>query len=76
VSEARELLAPGLCLVHAKPYLIELGRVVLAWNDLHEKLAELYCVLKNYDPSASQRWHGARNDKVQRKLLRNAVRAT
>jgi hypothetical protein len=55
-----------------KPYLIELGRLVLAWNDLHEKLAELYYTITQ-DPKSLQKWHDLRNDKEQRKLLRNAV---
>jgi hypothetical protein len=56
----------------AKPYLIELGRLVLAWNDLHEKLAELWGVIKE-DPKALQQWHDLRNDREQRKLLRNTL---
>jgi len=31
-----------------KPYVIAIGQLTLAWNDLHEKLAALFCLLMDH----------------------------
>ena len=59
----------------AKPYLIEIGLVALAWNDLHEKLAELFWrvmhISNGHIPLAI--WHELRDDRIQRRVLRVAA---
>ena len=62
---------------HFTPIAIELGRLVFAWNELHENLGELYeAVLqpKHYG-AARASWRAIENDRAQRLLLQYAVAA-
>jgi hypothetical protein len=56
-------------------YLIELGLLVLAWNDMHEKLAELYCVVTGSSDQKAplKKWHNLRNNSAQRSFLRKSL---
>jgi len=57
------------------PYLHELALVVVAWNELHLELSQLFCVVAGIsDMDTGLRiWHSTDNDRAQRKLLREAL---
>ena len=57
-------------------YLQELGLVVVAWNELHLELSQLFCVVDGISDMATglQIWHLKNDDRKQRKLLREALR--
>jgi hypothetical protein len=55
-------------------YCAKVGEVVYEWNDLHEKLAQLFAVVRDGDrQKALAKWHSLETDRAQRKKLRNAV---
>ncbi len=65
-----------------KPYVIALGQVALAWNDLQESLAELFWTTMNndipqpgdaFDYQALHVWHSIKSDRSQREMLKAAV---
>lgn len=58
------------------PYLHELALVVVAWNELHLELSQLFCVVAGISDMATglRIWHSTDNDRAQRKLLREALR--
>ena len=58
------------------PYLHELGLVVVAWNELHLELSQLFCVVAGISDMATglRIWHSTDNDRAQRKLLRESIR--
>jgi hypothetical protein len=54
-----------------RPYATTLGRIALAWNGLHERLAFLFCMLMgggqvNHFFAA---WYAIKNDRSQREML-------
>jgi hypothetical protein len=55
-------------------YCVKVGEVVYEWNDLHEKLAQLFAVVRVGDrQKALAKWYSLDTDRAQRKKLRNAV---
>jgi hypothetical protein len=58
-------------------YTLALGKVVHAWNYLHEKLGQLFVVLSGSDRNiALAIWYSTINDRAQRLMLRAAVMAS
>jgi hypothetical protein len=58
-----------------EPYLLALGHVTLAWNDLQEQLAEIFWMLLRPTGSAALAvWHSTRSDRAQREMLRAVVK--
>jgi hypothetical protein len=65
IEEAREAI---------EAYCAKVGLVVYEWNDLHEKLAQLFAVVRGGDrQKALAKWYSLPTDKAQRKKLRDAV---
>jgi hypothetical protein len=65
-----------------RPYVIALGQVALAWNDLQESFAGLFWTAMlskrpregdTFDYAALNVWHAIRADRSQRQMLRAAV---
>lgn len=60
---------------HFEPYTKAIGALLLAWNDLHERLATLFVMAMGAGwvdrPLAI--WHSVRNDVSKRRLLRVAL---
>ena len=60
-------------------YAVEIGRLAIQWNDLHELLSRILGIIlpsKHYlDSVAAAIWHSTHNDSAQRKMLRAAVAA-
>jgi hypothetical protein len=58
-----------------EPHTKEIGRLLLAWNDLHERLATLFATTLGTDLTERSfaLWHSVRNDQGKRRLLRAAV---
>jgi hypothetical protein len=58
-----------------EPYAIELGKLVYAWNRLHEKLAGLFWTVTGFQNGAvaSAIWHSTDSDRAQRKMLRQVA---
>jgi hypothetical protein len=57
------------------PYLIELGLVVVSWNELHDELGQLYYLVRG-GPSlghALEIWHSEKNDRNQRQRIRSEL---
>lgn len=56
-------------------YLHELALVVIAWNELHLELSQLFCVVAGIPDMAIglRIWHSTDSDRAQRKLLREAI---
>jgi hypothetical protein len=62
---------------HFTPIATELGRLVFAWNELHENLGRLYEEVlqpKHYGAALAS-WRAIENDRAQRLLLEYAVAA-
>jgi hypothetical protein len=60
---------------HFKPYVVAIGELILAWNDLHERLATLFAqamVGSNVKQSFGV-WHKTRADNAKRNLLSAAI---
>jgi hypothetical protein len=58
-------------------YTLAVGKVVHAWNYLHEKLGQLFVVLSGSDRNiALAIWYSTFNDRAQRLMLRAAVIAS
>jgi hypothetical protein len=57
------------------PYTKLIGQVLLAWNDLHERLATLFVMAMGggYVNRPLAIWHSVRNDVGKRHLLRTAI---
>ncbi|MFL6796277.1 MAG: hypothetical protein ACJ8F3_02575 [Xanthobacteraceae bacterium] len=58
-------------------YGLQLGKLVGAWNRMHEQLAALFCLVVN---SRNERiplaiWHSIKSDRQQREILRQAIKA-
>jgi hypothetical protein len=61
---------------HFKPYAVAIGELILAWNDLHERLATLFAqamVGAKVKQSLSV-WHKTRADMAKRGLLKAAIK--
>jgi hypothetical protein len=61
--------------VHFEPYTKSIGSLLLAWNDLHERLSTVFVMamgLKQFARSFAL-WHETRNDVGKRRLLRAAI---
>lgn len=61
---------------HFKPYAAAIGELILAWNDLHERLAMLFAqamVSANVKQSLAI-WHKTRADMTKRNLLDAAIK--
>src|ERR1700733_13989689 len=58
-------------------YCVAVGLVVYEWNDLHEKLARLFALVREGDRQESlTEWYAIRSDTRQREKLRSAVAET
>lgn len=75
VARTKGPLTPDGVAETAKPPLIALGLLVLAWNDMQEKLAELFWAVTGIPngrlPLAI--WHSLRDDRTQRIILQAAL---
>jgi hypothetical protein len=64
-----------------KPYVVALGQLALAWNDLQESLAALFWTLANPPPQPGDRvnyiplriWASIKSDRIQREILRTVI---
>lgn len=58
------------------PYLHELALVVIAWNDLHRELSQLFWIVTGISDGgvALRIWHSTPNDRAQRDMLREALK--
>jgi len=55
-------------------YCVAVGLVVYEWNDLHEKLARLFAVVREGDRRETlAEWYVIRSDTRQREMLRGAI---
>lgn len=63
--------------VQFRPYALEIGRLILAWNALHERLGFLFCQLLGH--RQNQRliaaWQSSTLDRAKRTMLRAVVNA-
>src|SRR5207237_8302624 len=61
----------------ARNYVCAVGTVALAWNNLHEKLADIFTVVMRARTAAMARavWYALANDRLQRSLLVAAITA-
>src|SRR5262245_51452983 len=61
--------------IHFTPIATELGRLVYAWNELHEHLGHLFdFVVSPKGPgTALAAWRAVESDRTQRTMLRYAV---
>jgi hypothetical protein len=71
--------APSVPYTHKAflPYATALGQLTLAWNDLHESLAMLFCGVMGggFSNQYLAVWHGIPSDRAQRNVLVAAVEA-
>jgi hypothetical protein len=60
------------------PYAIQLGKLVYAWNQLHESLGQLFWTVLGETPGATALavWYSTNNDRAQREMLRAAAVAS
>jgi hypothetical protein len=60
-----------------KPYELELGRLTLAWNSLHEQLGQMFRAVFDTPNGAIPFaiWHKLASDRMQREILQAAVEA-
>jgi hypothetical protein len=64
-----------------RPYVIALGRLALAWNDLQESLAALFWTLSNFAPEPGGAvnynplwiWASLKSDRAQREMLKSVI---
>ena len=55
-------------------YCVAVGLVVYEWNDLHEKLARLFALVREEDRQETlSEWYAIRSDTRQREKLRSAI---
>jgi len=57
---------------------LAIGKIVMAWNEFHETLGEIYAELGGRDKwqQSLDEWHSIRNDRAQRMNLREAANAS
>jgi hypothetical protein len=60
-----------------RPYVIALGQLALAWNELHEYLGYLFTSLMPEDKCdrAMHVWYSSTQDRAQRQMIRGALAA-
>jgi hypothetical protein len=60
-----------------EPYARAVGKLVASWNQLQERLGELFSaiVTKENPEIGFAIWHAAQNDRTQREMLKAAARA-
>lgn len=60
-----------------RPYVTALGQLTLAWNDLHETLAILFCSVMGggFSNQFLAVWHALKSDRSQRDILLAAVKS-
>lgn len=65
-----------------KPYVLGIGQLALAWNDLHEKLGDIFVVVMEGNTAADNHdvtyqlaavWSAASSDRTKREMLKAAV---
>ena len=58
-----------------RPYAAALGQIALAWNELHQALAILFCTVMGggYVNQFLAVWHAIKNDRAQREILKAAA---
>jgi hypothetical protein len=57
-----------------EPYFDAVGKVVHAWNHLHEELGKLFCEVAGISESLGLAiWHSTLNDRTQRLMLEAAI---
>src|ERR1051326_1402255 len=61
----------------AQSYVSAVGKVALAWNNLHENLGDIFTVVMRARTPAMARavWYAVANDRLQRSLLIAAINA-
>jgi hypothetical protein len=61
-----------------EPYALAIGQLTLAWNDLHERLANLFWGIMGggFPDRALGIWNSANFDRARREMLKAAARAT
>jgi hypothetical protein len=78
-KRAQGVWAPSLPVTHKafQPYVIALGQLALAWNDLHLSLAMLFCHAMGggFVNHFLAVWNSAKFDRAQREMLLAAVKA-
>ena len=58
-------------------YCVPVGLLVYEWNDLHEKLARLFALVREGDGQETlTEWYAVRSDTRQRGMLRCAITET
>lgn len=59
-----------------RPYVLAIGQVALAWNDLHEVLCEFYMALTSdfHEPTLAA-WQAVPSDRTKRAMLKAALNA-
>ena len=56
------------------PYFQELALVVIAWNEFHLELSQLFCTVAGIQMTTGLRiWHSTDSDRAQRKLLQGTT---
>lgn len=62
---------------NCSPYLHELALVVIAWNDLHRELSQIFWIVTEISDGgvALRIWHSTPNDRAQRDMLREALKS-
>jgi hypothetical protein len=60
---------------HFEPYLKAIGSLLLAWNDLHERMSTLFVMAMGLNQFARSfaLWHQTRNDLGKRNLLKASI---
>jgi hypothetical protein len=60
-----------------EPYALAIGRLALAWNDLHERLATLFCTVLGSESldRAIAVWNSATFDRARREMFKSAALA-
>ena len=61
-----------------EPYAREVGKLVAAWNQLQERLGELFSTIvsKDHPGIALAVWYSTQSDRTQREMLRGAKEAS
>ena len=58
-------------------YCVAVGLLVYEWNDLHERLARLFALVREGDRQETlTEWYAVRSDTRQRGMLRSAIAET
>jgi hypothetical protein len=59
-----------------QPYATDIGFLIFAWNNLHEELARLFCVVTQSPDSTIPLaiWHSTQSDRARRQMLKEATK--